>query len=86
MHVELLHKLATSDMIMAEAVVANGLFYTFNILKQLSVCKLQTIICFMNARSVKPAEIHHQLSEVYSENAVRDGMVRNRVRQSNKRV
>jgi hypothetical protein len=38
-------------------------------------CKIQ-FICVLNARNVKPADIHHQICEVYSENFMSDGMVR----------
>jgi hypothetical protein len=32
---------------------------------------------FLNARNVKPADNHRQICEVYCENAVNDGMLRN---------
>jgi hypothetical protein len=38
----------------------------------------------LNARNVKPADIHRQICEVYGENAMSDGMVRKWVRQFNK--
>jgi hypothetical protein len=37
----------------------------------------------LNARNVKPADIHRQICEVYDENAMSDGMVRKWVRQFN---
>jgi hypothetical protein len=37
----------------------------------------------LNARNVKPADIHCQICEVYGENATSDGMVRKWVRQFN---
>ncbi|GBM39399.1 hypothetical protein AVEN_97019-1 [Araneus ventricosus] len=38
---------------------------------------------FLNAKNVKPAEIHRQLVEIYGENVMTDGMVRKWVRQFN---
>ncbi|GBL95563.1 hypothetical protein AVEN_54159-1 [Araneus ventricosus] len=38
---------------------------------------------FLNAKKVKPAEIHRQLVEIYGENVMTDGMVRKCVRQFN---
>ena len=35
---------------------------------------------FFNARNVKPSDIRRQICEVYSENAMSDGMVRKLVR------
>ena len=31
---------------------------------------------FLNARNVLPSEIHHQICQVYGDNAMSDGMVR----------
>ena len=39
-------------------------------------CEIQTVIRFLNARNVLPSEIHHQICQVYGDNAMRDGMVR----------
>ena len=38
------------------------------------------IIRFLNARNVPPSEIHHQICQVYDDNAMSDGMVRKCVR------
>ena len=35
---------------------------------------IQSVICFLKARNVKTADIHYQICEVYSENAMSDGM------------
>ena len=40
-------------------------------------------IRFLNARSVLPSEIHHQICQVYGDNAMSDGMVRKWVRMFN---
>ena len=37
----------------------------------------------MNARNVLPSEIHHQICQVYGDNAMSDGMVRKWVRMFN---
>ncbi|GBM88276.1 hypothetical protein AVEN_179762-1 [Araneus ventricosus] len=46
-------------------------------------CEVRSVIRFMNAKKVKPAEIHRQLLEIYGENVMSDGMVRKWVRQFN---
>jgi transposase len=43
-------------------------------------CEIRSVIRFLNARNVKPADIHRQICEVYGENAMSDGMVRKWVR------
>ncbi|GBO06189.1 hypothetical protein AVEN_33758-1 [Araneus ventricosus] len=42
-----------------------------------------SVIQFLNAKNVKPAEIHRQLVEIDGENVMTDGMVRKWVRQLN---
>jgi transposase-like protein len=44
---------------------------------------MRPVIRFLNARNMKPAEIHRQLCEVYGEHAVSDSMVRRWVRRFN---
>jgi len=46
-------------------------------------CEIRTVIRFLNARNVLPSEIHHQIYQVYGENAMSDGMVRKWVRMFN---
>ncbi|GBN30349.1 hypothetical protein AVEN_252944-1 [Araneus ventricosus] len=46
-------------------------------------CEVRSAIRFLNAKKVKPAEIHSQLVEIYGENVMTDGMVRKWVRQFN---
>ncbi|GBM94897.1 hypothetical protein AVEN_89818-1 [Araneus ventricosus] len=46
-------------------------------------CEVRSVIRFLNAKNVKPAEIHRQLVEIYGENVMADGMVRKWVRQFN---
>ena len=46
-------------------------------------CEIRSVIRFLNARNVLPSEIHHQICQVYSDNAMSDGMVRKRVRMFN---
>jgi len=43
----------------------------------------RSVICFLNARNVLPTEIHHQICQVYGDNAMSDGMVRKWVRMFN---
>ncbi|GBM05177.1 hypothetical protein AVEN_33537-1 [Araneus ventricosus] len=46
-------------------------------------CEVLSVIRFLNAKKVKPAEIHRQLVEIYGENVMTDGMVKKWVRQFN---
>ena len=46
-------------------------------------CGIQSVIRFLNARNVLPSEIHHQICQVYGDNAMSDGMVRKWVRMFN---
>ena len=46
-------------------------------------CEIRSVIRFLNARNVKPAEIHRQICEVYGENAMSGGMMRKWVRKVN---
>ena len=39
-------------------------------------CEIQSVIRFLNARNMLPSEIHHQICQVYGDNAMSDGMVR----------
>jgi hypothetical protein len=39
-------------------------------------CEIRSVIKFLNAKNVRPAEIYRQVCKVYGENAVSDGMVR----------
>jgi len=39
-------------------------------------CEIRSVIRFLNARNVLPSEIHHQICQVYGDNAMSDGMVR----------
>ncbi|GBM64150.1 hypothetical protein AVEN_57161-1 [Araneus ventricosus] len=46
-------------------------------------CEVRSVIRFLNAKNVKPAEIHRQLLEIYGENVMTDEMVRKWVPQFN---
>jgi len=39
-------------------------------------CEIRSVIRFLNARNVLLNEIHHQVCQVYGDNAMSDGMVR----------
>jgi hypothetical protein len=52
----------------------------FKMIERPANCEIQSFICFLNARNVKPADIHRQICEVYGENAMSDGMERKWVR------
>ena len=38
--------------------------------------EIRCVIRFLNARNVLPSESHHQICQVYGDNAMSDGMVR----------
>ena len=46
-------------------------------------CEIRSVIRFLNARNVLRSEIHHQICQVYGDNAMSDGMVRKWVRMFN---
>ena len=46
-------------------------------------CEIRSVIRFLNARNVLPSEIHHQICQVYGENAMSDGIVRKWVQMFN---
>jgi len=46
-------------------------------------CDIRSVIHFLNTRNVLPSEIHHQICQVYGDNAMSDGMVRKWVRMFN---
>jgi hypothetical protein len=48
-----------------------------------AACGMLSIILFLNARNIKPADIHCQLCEVYGEHAISDSVVRRWVRHFN---
>ncbi|KAJ4452187.1 hypothetical protein ANN_03705 [Periplaneta americana] len=52
----------------------------FKVIKHPSDCEMRSVIRFLNARNIKPADIHRQLCEVYGDDAISDGMVRRWVR------
>jgi len=45
--------------------------------------EIQPVIRFLNARNVLPTEIHHQICQVYGNNAMSDGMFRKWIRMFN---
>ena len=47
-------------------------------------CEIRSVIRFLEARNVLPSEIHHQICQVYGDNALSDGMVRKWVLRFNK--
>jgi hypothetical protein len=41
-----------------------------------AICEVQLVIRFLNAKNVRPAEIHRHIVEVYGEGAMKAGGVR----------
>ena len=52
----------------------------FKTIDQPADCEIRSVIRFLTARNVSPAEIHRQISEVYGPNAMSDSKVRKWVR------
>jgi len=48
-------------------------------------CEIRSVIRFLNAMNVLQNEIHHQICQVYGDNAMSDGMVRKWVRMFSER-
>ena len=48
----------------------------FKIVERPADSEIRSVVRFLNARNVKPADIRRQMCEVYGENAMSDGMVR----------
>jgi transposase len=55
----------------------------FKKIEKPAACEMPSAICFLNTRNMNPADIHHQLCEVYGEHAKSDSMVRMWVRHFN---
>ena len=55
----------------------------FKTIERAADCEIRSVIHFLNARNVLPSEIHHQICQVYGDNAMSDGMVRKWVRMFN---
>lgn len=39
-----------------------------------AACELRSVIRFLNAKNIKPVDIHRRISEVYGENAMSDSI------------
>ena len=56
------------------------LFLALNLFKKIegaADCEIRSVIRVLNARNVLPSGIHHQICQVYGDNAMSDGMVGN---------
>jgi hypothetical protein len=58
-------------------------FTIFKKIEKLAACEIRPVIRFLNARNLKPTDIHRQLCEVYGEYAMSDSVVRRWVRHFN---
>jgi len=59
------------------------LFLAYKTIEREADCEIRSVIRFLNARNVLPSEIHHQICQVYGDNAMSAGMVRKWVRMFN---
>jgi hypothetical protein len=48
----------------------------FKKIEKPAACEMRSVIHFLNARNMKPADIHRQLCGVYGEHAMSDSMAR----------
>jgi len=55
----------------------------FKRIERTADCEIRYVIRFLKARNVLPSEVHHQICQVYGDNAMSDGMVRKWVRMFN---
>ena len=55
----------------------------FKTIEGAAACEKRSVIRFLNTGNVLPSEIHHQICQVYSDNAMSDVMVRKWVRMFN---
>jgi transposase len=60
-------------------------FTMFKKIEKPAACEMRSVILFLNAGNMKPAEIHRQLCEVYGEHAMSDSVVRRWVRHCHER-
>jgi len=50
-------------------------FIMFKKIENPTACEMRSVICFLYAKNMKPAEIHCQLCDVYGEHAMSSSMV-----------
>ena len=55
----------------------------FKTIERAADCEIRSVIRFLNARNLLPSEIHHQICQVYGDNAMSDDMIRKWVRMFN---
>ena len=55
----------------------------FKTIKGAAECVIWSVIRFLNVRNVLPREIHHQICQVFGDNAMSDGMVKKWVQMFN---
>ena len=55
----------------------------FKTIEWASDCEIRSVIRSLNAGNVLPSKIHHQICQVYGDNAISDGVVRKWVRMFN---
>jgi len=55
-------------------------FIIFKKIENPAACEMRSVIRFLNAKNMKPAENHRQLCDVYGEHAMSSSMVRRWVR------
>jgi len=52
------------------------MFIMFKKIENPTACKMRSVISFLNAKNMKPGEIHRQLCDVYGEHAMSSSVVR----------
>ena len=49
----------------------------FKTIEEAANCEIRSVSRFLSVRNVLPSDIHHQICQVYGDNAMSDGMIRN---------
>jgi len=57
----------------------------FKTIEEAANCEIRSVSRFLSVRNVLPSDIHHQICQVYGDNAMSDGMVRKLVWMFNER-
>lgn len=66
----------TISRVVSECMSRTEYFEMYNRIENLATCELRPVLWFLNAKNIKPTDIHHQIYKVYGENMISDSMVR----------
>jgi transposase len=75
---EIVSLLEDMDVICRHSNHVHAMFCAFKMFKKIekpAACEMRAVICFLNARNVKPTDIQRQFYEVYGEHTMSDSVV-----------